>query len=207
VSTAVRRLNTAYVIMDIPLRQMKRFFPTSLALLLVMGSLGQVFAAAFCPRMVGHDCCLATASRDSHSAQSNQHMHGMAMDAMANDSMPMDGNDMQDMVMDDANIPPSSSIDPATQLSTSEEFVPTNKLELPIEACTHCMSHSGVPNAPISSVSVADKSNKDFASVLLPVSRFLVRPSMTLAQIGLPREHAPPGTNAPRYILISVFLI
>lgn len=192
--------------MDIPLRQMKRFFPTSLALLLVMGSLGQVFAAAFCPRMVGHDCCLATASRDSHSAQSHQHMHSMATDSMANESMPMDG-EMQDRVMVDADVPHLSSIDEATKLSNSEELVPSNKLELPTEACTHCMSHSGVPNAPITSVGKADQSNKDFGSVPPPVSRFLVRPAMTLAQIGLPREHAPPGTRAPRYILINVFLI
>ena len=133
-------------------------------------------------------------------------MHGMAMDSMANEGMPMDG-DMHEMAMDDTDVPPLSLIDDATQLSNSEEFVATNKLELPVESCTHCMSHSGVPNAPISSVSVADQSNKDFGSVPLPVSKFLVRPSTTLAQIGLPREHAPPGTNAPRYILISVFLI
>ena len=90
-----------------------------------MGSLGHVFAAAFCPRMLGHDCCLTKTSSHQHPSQSNQHMHGMAMDAMANESMPMDG-DMQDMVMDDADVPPRSSIDEATQLSTSEELVPAN---------------------------------------------------------------------------------
>jgi hypothetical protein len=133
-------------------------------------------------------------------------MHSMGTDSMANESMPMDG-DMQDMVMDDADVSPLSSIDEASKFSKSEELVPSNKLELPTEACTHCMSHSGVPNAPITSVSMADQSSKDFGSVPLPVSRFPVRPAMTLAQIGLPREHSPPGTSAPRYILISVFLI
>lgn len=186
---------------------MKRLFPSSLALLLVMGSLGHVLAAAFCPRMLGHDCCLAKTSSNLNPAQSHQHMHSMAMDGMTAESMSMDGDGMPDMVMDDGDVPPLSSIDDATKLSNSEELVPTNKLELPIGACTHCMSHSGVPNAPISSVSVADQSDKDFASVSMPVSRFLIRPSMTLAQIGLPRDHAPPATNGPRYILISVFLI
>jgi hypothetical protein len=185
---------------------MKRFFSTSLALLLVMGSLGQVFAAAFCPRMRGHDCCLAKTLSDLHSAQSHQHMHDMAMNGIANENMPMDG-DMQDMVMDNADVPPKSSTDEATKLSNSEESAPSNKLELPSEACKHCMSHSGVPNAPITWVRMADQSNKDFGSVPLPVSRFLVRPPMALAQIGLPREHAPPGTRAPRYILINIFLI
>jgi hypothetical protein len=172
-----------------------------------MGSLGHVFAAAFCPRMLGHDCCLKRASNDPQSIQSHRHMHSMAMDSMTDETMPMEAGDMRDMMMDDADVPPPSSIDEATQLSSAEELVPTNKLELPVETCPHCMSHSGVPNAPMSSVSVPNQSNRDFGSLPLPVSRFLVRPSMTLAQIGLPREHAPPGTKAPRHILISVFLI
>lgn len=186
---------------------MKRFFPTSLALLLVMGSLGHVFAAAFCPRMLGHDCCLTRLFRDPHPVKSHQHMHSLAMDSMTNESVPMNGDDVQDMVMDDGNVPPVSTIDEASQLFNSEVLVLNNKLELPIDGCIHCMSHSGVPNAPISSVSVADQSNKACGSVPLPVSRFLFRPSMALAQIALPREHAPPGTSTPRHILINVFLI
>jgi len=184
---------------------MKRFFPTSLALLLIMGSLGHVFAAAFCPRMLGNDCCLKEAPGVPQFTQSHQHMHGMTMNSMTDESMPMDGGDMQGM-MDDANVLLSSNIHEAAQLANPEVLVTTNKLELPIDACPHCMSHSGVPNAPISSVSVADQSNKDFAAAV-PVSRFLARPSLTLAQIGLPGEHAPPGSSAPLHILINVFLI
>jgi hypothetical protein len=186
---------------------MKRFFPTSLALLLVMGNLGHAFAAAFCPRLLGNDCCLKKASGVPQFTQSHQHMHGMTMNSMTDESMPMDGGDMQGMMMDDANVLPASNIHEAAQLANPEVLVTTNKLGLPIDACPHCMSHSGVPNAPISSVSVADQSNKDFGSTPLPVSRFLVRPSMTLAQLGLPREHAPPGISTPRHILINVFLI
>ncbi len=181
---------------------MKRFFPTSLALVLVMGSLGHVFAAAFCPRMLGHDCCFA-----KRPAQSHQHMHSMAMAGMTEESMPMDGDSMPDMVMEHADVPVLSRIDEVTQLSNSEEIAPTNKFEQPAESCTHCMSHSGVANAPISSVSVADQSNKGSGLATLPVSRFLIRPAMKLAQIGLPREHAPPGAKAPRHVLINVFLI
>src|SRR5712664_1396374 len=168
--------------------QMKRFFPTSLALLLVMGSLGHVFAAAFCPRMLGHDCCLTKKSSQEPS-QSHQHMHGMAMDGMIDESMQIDSVDMQDMMMDDASVQPSSTgIDEVTLLSSSEELVPANRLELPIEACTHCMTHSGAQNTPISSVSVPDQTNKDLGSLPLPVARFFARTSMTLAQIGLPKE-------------------
>src|SRR6266404_3480093 len=181
------------------LAQMKPFFPTSLALLLVMGSLGHVFAAAFCPHMRGHDCCFTKKSSQEPS-QSHQHMQGMAMDGMIDESMRMDSVDMQNMMMEDKSVPPApAGIDEATLLSSSEELVPANRLELPIEVCTHCMTHSGAQNAPISSVSVPDQSNKEIDSVPLPVSRFFARPSITLAQIGLPREHAPPGNGAPRH--------
>ena len=134
-------------------------------------------------------------------------MHGMAMDAMTDASMQMDGTDMSDMMMDEPAAPPSSLDNQVNKLCSSDQLVPADRLEQPLDACTHCMSHSDMQNAPISSVSVADQSNKDFDSNPLPVSRFLVRPSMTLGQIGLPREHAPPGIHSPRYILISVFLI
>lgn len=173
-----------------------------------MGSLGHVFAAAFCPRMFGHDCCLTTTASDPHSTQSHQHMHGLAMDPMADESTPMDADDMPGMTMDDADVSVSTLASDEIPLdSTSEELAPANKVELPVDACTHCMSHSGIQNAPVSSVSVPDQSNKGLGTVLLPVSRFVARPAMTLAQLGLPREHAPPGSSAPRYILINVFLI
>ena len=190
------------------LKQMKRFSPTSLALLLVMGSLGHVFAAVFCPRMLGHDCCLTKTSSHQHASQANQHMHRMAMDALTNDSMPMDGNDMQGMIMDDEGLRSAPvATNKGALLPTSEILVTANTLELPMDTCSHCMSHSGITNAPVSSVSVQDQSNKDHGSVLLPVSKFLTRPAMTLTQIELPKEHAPPGSSAPRHILISVFLI
>ena len=187
---------------------MKRLFPTSLALLLVMGSLGHVFAAAFCPRMLGRECCLTKTATGQHRAVSHQQMQGMTMDNMADESMSMNGGDMQGMTMDDADVPSSTLAgDEIPVASTSGELAQANKVELPVDACTHCMNHSGIQNAPVSSVSVPDQSNKGLGSVLLPVSRFLAQPAMTLAQIGLPREHEPPGSSAPRYILISVFLI
>jgi hypothetical protein len=189
-------------------KQMKRFFPTSLALLLVMGSLGHVFAAAFCPRMSARDCCLTKTANSHGSSQSHQHMHGMAMDSMANETMQMDDSNTEDMVMDDGDLPASSTDwDDLSVLSGIEELVPASRLELPTDTCTHCLSHSGAQNAPVSSVSVPDQSRKDLGSVPLPVSRFLTRPMTTLAQIGLPREHAPPGNSAPRHILLNVFLI
>ena len=187
---------------------MKRLFPTSLALLLVMGSLGHVFAAAFCHRVPGHDCCLKKTASVPHGTQSHQHMQGMAMDAVANESTRMNGSDRRGMMVDDGSVPPSPlAVNDLTLLSTPEESIPGNKLELPLDVCTHCLSHSGTQSAPVSSVSVSDRSNKDLGSVSLPVSRFLAKSAMTLAQIGLSRQHAPPCNCAPRHILLSVFLI
>jgi hypothetical protein len=186
---------------------MKRLFPTSLALLLVMGSLGHVFAAAFCPRMLGHDCCLTRTASFQHPSQSHQHMQGMAMDGMAGNSMQMDGIDMSGLTMEGPLVAPSSLDNQVNQLAGSNEWLSPNRIEEPLDGCTHCMSHSGLQNAPISSVRLPDQSNRDLGSALLPVPGFLTRPAVAFAQIGLPREHAPPGSSAPRHLLINVFLI
>jgi len=109
---------------------------------------------------------------------------------------------MNDMKIDAATVNVTIPFSP----SASNEAA-ASKFDQPVEPCAHCVGHSGVANAPVSFVSVSGQSGKDVGPVLLPVSRLLVRPNVTLVQIGLPREHAPPGTNAPRHILISVFLI
>jgi len=134
-------------------------------------------------------------------------MHDMAMDGMANESMQVDGDDMQGMVMDDESLPAHSSTSNDRDLLATDDSVAANKVELPVDSCTHCLSHSGLQNAPVSSVSMPDQSNKDLDSVPLPVARFLTRPAITLASIGLPREHAPPGYSAARHIVLNVFLI
>jgi len=186
---------------------MKRLFPTTLALLLVISSLGHAFAAAFCPHALRRECCFAKARSHTHALPSSHEitamptddMHGMQMDDMA-----MDGMVMSDSGTDCSKAKGMSVI---SYLAVADDNSLANKVEKPVETCTHCLSHSGIFNAPISSVSVPDQSNKDLGSVPLPVSRFLVPAATMLAQIGPPRDHAPPGSSAPRYILINVFLI
>ena len=127
---------------------------------------------------------------------------------MADESMSMNVSDMPSMAIDDTEALTATLASGEIPIAAnSEELASANKVDMPSDACTHCASHSGIQNAPVSSVSVPDESNKDLGSVLLPVSRFIPQPAMTRAQIGLPREHAPPGSSAPRHILISVFLI
>jgi uncharacterized protein involved in copper resistance len=114
---------------------MKRFLLIGLASLLIMSSLGHVFAAAFCPRALGRECCFANTSSHGHTSPSTH-------EDMAMHGMPMEGMTMDDMAMDNM----------ATDETAMED-------------------------------------------------------TMTLSQSGLPREHAPPGSSAPRHILIGVFLI
>ncbi len=196
---------------------MKRLFPSGLALLLVIGSLGHVFAAAFCPRVLGRACCLAKVAVHTHDASSSA-MHSMPMDGM-----PMDGMAMDEMAMDntatDSTVVDGMAMDhvamsggdidlmPATSSQLAEDYALAGRVEQPVETCSHCLSHSGILNAPLSSVSTPDQSNRDLCPILLPISRFRVRSAVTVAQNGLPDEHAPPGSSAARHILISVFLI
>ena len=176
---------------------MKRFFPISLALLLVMGSLGHVFAAASCPRSLGRECCFANISNHTHGSSSSHQ-------DMAAHCLPMEGMSMDDTAIDDtAAVEKSNPFTP----SVVDEEVLAGSFDRPVEACWHCMSHSGILNAPASAVTVQDESRKTVDSVLLPVSSFLVPPLTTVSMNGSQREHAPPGASAPRHILINVFLI
>ena len=198
---------------------MKRLFSTSLVFLLVVGSLGHVVAAAFCPRLLGHECCLSKATKHTHAPPS---CHGeMARQDMSMDRMATDASEMPDMAMDGMNIDhldmaihdQSEGIGVADISSTPMQPVVLDEalvstVEQPFEACLHCLSHSGLLNAPVSFVSAPDQSSKDAGSVLLPVSKLFAAPAITLLQRGLPREHAPPGSSsAPRHLLLSIFLI
>jgi len=202
---------------------MKPFFPTSLALLLVMASLGHVLAAAFCPRAFGRECWFAKTAHHTHSSSSsheNMPVHHMHMDGMSMDNMDMDGMNMGDMPMDAVSMDHMGmgindmeinavTVDLSIPFSPPAftEQAEANKLDQPVESCAHCFGHSGIVNAPVSFVNGSNESGKEIESVLLPVSKFLNRPAIAPAQIGLPGEHAPPGTRASRHILFSVFLI
>ena len=181
-------------------------FLIALALLLGLSSMGQVFAAAFCPRMQGRACCRAKTARPTHNSSCTHEdmaMDGMPMDHVAMHSMQdmstMDGMVMGEMVTEEMSTPPATS---NTPIGTFDDA-----LQQPVESCPHCLSHSGLPNAPVSSISVTDESRKAVDSVPLPASSLLAPALVTVSSNGLPREHAPPGTSAPRHILNNVFLI
>ncbi len=194
---------------------MKRLFPISLAVLLVIGSLGHVLAAAFCPLGSGRGCCFAkTVSHtpSSFSSYANNGVHDMHMDGI-----PMEGMNMDDMLVAATSMDYKGTNEMAIDAATIEISIPfspaafeeavANKLDQPVKSCAHCLGHLSIEDAPVSFVGVSDQSGKEFGSVLLPVSNVLIQPARPLAPIGLPREHAPPGGSAPRHVLISVFLI
>jgi hypothetical protein len=176
---------------------MKRFFPTSLALLLVIGSLGHVVAATVCPRSLGRECCFARTSNHTHDSSSSRQdtsVHCMRMDGMS---------------MDDMTRPDTTAVEVSNLFTPPlvDEEASASTLEQPVGSCPHCMIHSGLSNAPASFVTSPDESRKTVDSVPLPVSSFLAPSLPTVKQNGSPREHAPPGSSAPRHILINVFLI
>src|SRR6266542_5273156 len=69
---------------------MLRIFLIGFTLLLLLSSLGHLFAAAFCPRPQGHECCLKKTGNHLHESSSSNH------------DMPMDGMVMDDMAMNDS---------------------------------------------------------------------------------------------------------
>jgi len=131
---------------------MKRLFSTGLVFLLVLGSLSHVVAAAFCPRLLGRECCLSRAPKHTHAspschgamARQDMSMEGMATDASDMPDMALDGmnNDHMDMAMHDE----SEAIEVADISSTplqpvAFDEVLANTVEQPFEACTHCLTH------------------------------------------------------------------
>lgn len=118
--------------------------------------------------------------------------------------MTMEGMPMDDMARED-----TATVEVSNPFAAPvvDEEVLASAFEQSVESCAHCMSHSGIPNAPASFVTAPDESRKAVDSLPLAVSSFL-SPSLTkVKQYGSPREHAPPGKSAPRHVLISVFLI
>jgi hypothetical protein len=181
---------------------MKCLLPSGLALLLMVSSLGHVFAAAICPRGLGHECCFAETAnhtRNSSSPHEDMSMHDMSMDCSSMDPAATNKRMTKDMTSADMSTP---FLQPVV-----DEKAVANTFEQPVELCTHCLIYSDPLNAPVPFVSIPDQSGKGVWSIPLPVSRCLIRPAITLPQIGLARGNAPPGTRASRHILISVFLI
>lgn len=82
----------------------------------------------------------------------------------------------------------------------------TGTLGQPVEACAHCIGHSGIPATPVA----AHEANQakripdvDAPLALMPLA--LSAPSFILAISS--RQGSPPGVTGSRHVLISIFRI
>lgn len=105
--------------------------------------------------------------------------------------MPMSGMD----AMNEAQPSPASE----KNLSAS--------LALPVEACAHCMSHSGLVVPSWGKARVSNDSRHGLAGLTPQTSALSLLPPAPFSSRIPSNKGAPPGDSKPRYILISLLLI
>jgi hypothetical protein len=115
-------------------------------------------------------------------------MRGCPMRASEDSARGHDGVEMGDMRM------------PATGAEGK-----VGSLERPLASC--CASRPEAPPAPAVASRGAERSKQDLGAVLKPVPKALAPPAPSFAPTVTSRQHAPPGAQTPRHVLVSVFLI
>jgi hypothetical protein len=163
---------------------------------LLFSAWGNVIAAAFCPRFaLNRDCCLKGGVRQAKPAEDSSSCHHE-----------MAGMKMDDMQMEPEAAPASDTTvqDPHAQLmsETSSDAV---VLDLPLEPCAHCLSHSQTTSGSVSIVAI-DPSKRVGDTNSLPAN-FAIGVTGAFADLIVPTEHGPPGPSSPRHVMISVFRI
>ena len=202
-----------YVLASSNQRLMKSFLISSLALLLAMSSLGHLFAAALCPRASGRECCLAKTSSHKHDSSSSRDntprhcTHGKSM-AMSMGHMLVANGSIDHRTTNGAEIAAAifDGFIPAFRRA-SIQAAGGNEFDQPVESCAYCLGRARIVIGLVSFAGVPDKSGRDRGYALSRVPNLHNRFAIALAQIGLPKEHAPPCMSAPLRIFISVFLI
>jgi hypothetical protein len=159
---------------------------------LLFSAWGNVIAAAFCPRFaLNRDCCLKHAVHEAmqvkHDSSCQYEMAGMEMDDMKMES------------------PPDISTQDSPMELTSESSSEQVALDLPIDPCPHCVSHSQTTSGTVSVVAI-DPSKRLVETNSLPAS-FSIDLTHAFADLIVPSEHSPPGPSSPRHVLINVFRI
>ena len=155
---------------------------------------GNVLAAAFCPRFeLSRVCCLNGGVRQvKHPSSCHHEMAGMEMDEMQMEQAEADSG---------LNVSPR---DLQVQLS-SESSSDRAGLGPPIEACTHCGSHSQTTSGTVS-VAAIDPSKRLVETNSLPAN-FSIDLTRAFADLIVPSEHSPPSPSSPRHVIINVFRI
>ena len=156
---------------------------------LLLSAWGNVIAAAFCPRFaLNRDCHLKLGAQQEkqvkHQSSCHHEMAGMEMD---------------DMQMK-TDVAPAENSQFASGAS-SEEVA----LDLPIDPCPHCLSHSQ-PTSGTVSVVAFDTSRRMVETNSLPAN-FATGLTSAFTDLIVPSVHGPPGPSSARHIIINVFRI
>lgn len=93
-------------------------------------------------------------------------------------------------------------------MSAASAEADINSVGQPAGVCAHCMSHSDLPAKAVAAVSTVEQSRRDLSAGNPALAQRKPLSSTALfAPLLSSRPHAPPGTRAPRYLLISALLI
>ena len=157
----------------------------------LLSAWSNVIGASFCPRYGSNRLCsskyvVAKPKADDHQLSCHHKMAGM-----------------DDMRMETGTSSDSTSVQTSgAELSFSRDLV---ALDLPIEQCPHCWSHSQ-PTSGSASLVTTDSSKQSVVTNLPLAHLSFASPSTSLNSI-TPSEHGPPGNSFPRHVLIGVFRI
>ena len=157
-----------------------------LIITLFLATWSNVIAAGFCPRYLSNrDYCLKHV--ESVSAVESCH-HEMSDPATAE----IDNSSDTKVVL--------------TRLqSTWDSLSNQPALDLPIDKCPHCWSHS--QPTPGSVIVAASDPARNVSEAQLPVATLDFASLSLLTVLIDPLEHGPPGLTLPRHVLINVFRI
>ena len=161
---------------------------------LLFSAWGNVIAAAFCPRFaLNHDCCLKHGTQPSkqakHESSCHHEMAGMEMDDM---QMEAEADSAPDTSAQNSHAPSEASNDEVA-------------LDLPIEQCACCLSHSQTTSGTVSVVAIDP--SKQLVETNSPPANFAIGLTSAFAGLIVRSEHSPPGQSTPRHIIINVFRI
>ena len=181
-----------------------------LSALVVVGMWSNALAAVFCPHMSGssNHCLMESSPPHSHGSgadpqTSMEHMNHTQMSEMDMQDMTMD---MSDMRMDQPTVPPEkeSVMNETSQFARNaqESF---EAITQPNEPCSHCMMHSlSGASYPLKSAVQNSFSTQIVAVDSVAGTKNSVPSCLTLVDL---RDHSPPGSSAPLYVLVSAFRI
>ena len=161
----------------------------------LLSAWSNVIGASFCPRYGSNGLCsskhVVSKPRADHQLSCHHEMADMEMDDMRMETETSSGSNND-----------SSAQTYSAELGSSSDQV---ALDLPVEECPHCWSHSQ-PTSGSASLVTTDSSKQSVVTNLPRADLSFASPSTSLNSFK-PSEHGPPGNSSPRHVLIGVFRI